>query len=92
MMESLQQAATELGLPSDVARLLTLQTALGASRMAIESGVPLDKLRHHVTSPGGTTEKAISVLEENNIRLIFKEAMQAAKIRSEELANLFEKG
>jgi pyrroline-5-carboxylate reductase len=91
MMESLQQAAEQQGLSSDNARLLTLQTALGAARMAIESGKPLDELRHNVTSPGGTTEKAVSVLEDNNIRGLFTKALQAAKQRSEELAALLEK-
>ena len=88
VMEALQDAAEELGLPQETARLLTLQTALGAARMAIESGTPLTELRRHVTSPGGTTEKAISVLEENNVRALFRKAVQGAKQRSEELANL----
>lgn len=91
MMESLQQAAEQCGLPTDAARLLTLQTALGAARMAIESGKPLDELRRNVTSPGGTTEKALSILEEKNIRGIFQEAVKAAKRRSEELAEMMEK-
>lgn len=88
VMEALQQTAEQLGLAPDVARLLTLQTALGASRMAIESGKPLDELRRHVTSPGGTTEKAISILEENNLRGLFQKALHGAKLRSEELATL----
>jgi pyrroline-5-carboxylate reductase len=88
MMESLQQSAIELGLPEEIARLLTLQTALGAVRMAIESDTPLDILRHQVTSPGGTTEKALNVLEKKNIRGMFKEALSAAKERSEELSNM----
>jgi pyrroline-5-carboxylate reductase len=88
MMEALQLAAEELGLPREHARLLTLQTALGAARMALESGAPLAELRQQVTSPGGTTEKAISVLEEHNIRMLYKKAVQAAKLRSEELAEL----
>lgn len=91
VMESLQQAAEELGLPHDIARLLTLQTALGAARMAIEDDRPLHELRQNVTSPGGTTEKAVSVLEENNIRVIFQKALSAAKLRSEELAELMGK-
>jgi pyrroline-5-carboxylate reductase len=86
MMEILQEVAEQLGLDKEVARLLTLQTALGAARMAIESGKPLDQLRQHVTSPGGTTEKALSVLEARNIREIFQAALLAAKQRSEELA------
>jgi pyrroline-5-carboxylate reductase len=85
MMESLQNAAEELGLAEETARLLTLQTALGAARMAIESGKSLAELRQNVTSPGGTTEKALAVLEEKNIRGIFKETLAAAKARSEEL-------
>jgi len=89
MMESLQLAAEEMGLSAKTARLLTLQTALGAARMALESGTPLTELGRQAASPGGTTEKAISVLEEHNIRLHYKEAMQAAKSRAEELALLF---
>lgn len=88
MMESLQLAAEELGLPGETARLLTLQTALGAARMAIESGSSLEQLRKNVTSPGGTTEKALSVLEERDVRGIYKQTLQAAKRRSDELAQL----
>lgn len=90
-MEAMQHAAEELGLPTDTARLLTLQTALGAARMAIESGKPLDELRHNVTSPGGTTEKALGVLQEHHLPVIIRHALQAAKTRSEELADLIGK-
>ena len=88
IMEALQQAAVDLGLPEDTARLLTLETALGAVRMAIESGTPLETLRHQVTSPGGTTEKALFVLEKHNIRGLFKDSLHAAKQQSEVLATL----
>jgi len=88
IMEILQESAEALGLPTDMAKLLTLQTALGASRMAIESGQPVSELRKQVTSPGGTTEKAINTLENQNLRGIFQAALQAAKSRSEELAEL----
>ena len=91
MMEALQQAGEQLGLPQETAKLLTLQTALGAARMAIESGKPLDELRQNVTSKGGTTEKAVSVLEENQLRRIFHKALEAAKKRSEELAEIMGK-
>jgi pyrroline-5-carboxylate reductase len=90
-MEAMQHTAEELGLPTDTARLLTLQTALGAARMAIESGKPLDELRHNVTSPGGTTEKALGVLQEHHLPVIIRHALQAAKTRSEELADLMGK-
>lgn len=85
-MECLQQTAEELGLPKKVARLLTLQTAFGASRMALESEEPLAELRHRVTSPGGTTEKAIRVFEEAHLQKIIGQAVESAKTRSEELA------
>lgn len=88
IMQALQQAAEHAGLERETARLLTLQTALGAAKMAIESGESLETLRLQVTSPGGTTEKAIAVLEKNNIRDIFSAALEAAKVRSEELAEL----
>jgi len=85
IMEAMQAAAEDLGLPSDTARLLTLETALGAARMAIESGKSPAELRESVTSPGGTTEKALAVFEKNNIRSIFKDALSAAAERSKEL-------
>ncbi len=85
VMEAMQQAAIELGLPTDTARLLTQQTALGAARMAIENDISITELRRQVTSPGGTTEKAIAVLEENQLREVFRKALQAAKLRAEEL-------
>jgi pyrroline-5-carboxylate reductase len=91
MMEALQQAAEELGLPFETAKLLTMQTALGAARMAIESGEAVSELRRQVTSPGGTTEMAINVLEDQQVRRIFKQALLAAKTRSEELAELMGK-
>jgi pyrroline-5-carboxylate reductase len=87
-MEGLQQAAQELGLPDETARLLTLQTALGAAKMALESGCAVADLRHQVTSPGGTTEKGLGVLESHQLKSILKMTLQAAKLRSEELATL----
>ena len=68
-----------------------MQTAYGASRMALESDKDITELRKQVTSPGGTTEQAIRVLEENNIREIFKNALDAAKKRSAELADILDK-
>jgi pyrroline-5-carboxylate reductase len=86
IMEALEQAAVELGLPVDIAHLFTLQTALGAANMAIKSDKSLAELRKEVTSTGGTTEKAIAVLEEYNIRQLLLKTLETAKLRSEELA------
>jgi pyrroline-5-carboxylate reductase len=88
ILEALQDAAENLGLSAETAQVLAQQTALGASLMAIDSTFSPAELRKQVTSPGGTTEKAVSVLEENHIREIFNKALLAAKQRSEELANV----
>lgn len=86
VIEALQQAAQSLGLSYDVAKLLTLQTALGAARMALESSDDVSILRGHVTSKGGTTEQAINVLEQGKIQELFQAALSAAKKRATELS------
>lgn len=52
-----------MGLTMETARLLTLQTAFGAAKMALEIPENAAALRARVTSPGGTTERAISVFQ-----------------------------
>lgn len=89
LMESMQAIGEQLGLSPNDAKLLTLQTALGAARMAIESECDPKTLRQQVTSPGGTTEKAISVLETHHIRDIIAEALTAAKNRADEIAEQY---
>ncbi|MBF0255820.1 MAG: pyrroline-5-carboxylate reductase [Gammaproteobacteria bacterium] len=86
VMEALEQAAIDQGLPAETARLLTLQTALGAARMALESEDSTALLRQKVTSPGGTTEQAIKTLEAGNIRELLARALGNAKLRSEQLS------
>jgi pyrroline-5-carboxylate reductase len=87
IMEAMEHAAIELGLPADTARLLTLQTALGAARMALESNAPPEVLRHRVTSPGGTTEAALRVFEDGGLETLVARAMQAARDRSVALSD-----
>jgi len=86
LMEILESAGVDLGLPRDTARLLTLQTGFGATKMALESDEDPASLRERVTSPGGTTEQALKVLREMKIDQAFKQALQAACERSKELA------
>lgn len=88
LMEILEAAAIELGLPQQTARLLTLETALGAARMALESDEDPAHLRQRVTSPGGTTEMATRVLESGGARELFHRALQAATNRASELGRL----
>ncbi len=88
LMETLEAAAIELGLPERTARLLTLETALGAARMALESDEDPGRLRLRVTSPGGTTEAATRVLETGGVQKLFQRALQAATNRAGELGRL----
>jgi pyrroline-5-carboxylate reductase len=88
VMEAMEAAAIELGIPRGTARLLTLQTALGAARMAIESDEEPATLRRRVTSPGGTTERAVAVFEDGGLRGLFASALTAARDRSVELSRL----
>ncbi len=88
VMEALEEAGRELGLPAESARLLTLQTALGAARMAIESSDGPAVLRERVTSPGGTTERALGILDEGGIRELFRQALTGARDRSRELSDM----
>ncbi len=88
-MEALQEAGCELGLPTETARLLTLQTAFGAAKMALESPEDAAALRRHVTSPGGTTERAITTFQENGLAALVSKALKAAAERSRELAQEF---
>lgn len=91
MMEALQQSAESLGLSQKTAQLLTMQTALGAARMALESGISLEALRKKVASPGGITERALEHLESGGIRALFNNALSTAKNRSIEISQLFDK-
>jgi pyrroline-5-carboxylate reductase len=91
IMEAIEDAAKGMGLDEETARLLTLQTALGAARMAIESNDPPGILREKVTSPGGTTERALGILEQGQIRELFDKALSGAKERSVELSNILAK-
>lgn len=85
-MDALEKAAIELGLSKESAHMLTLQTALGAARMALMSEESLEELRKRVTSPGGTTERALQVLQKGEIEALFNQAVKAAHQRSKELA------
>jgi pyrroline-5-carboxylate reductase len=86
IMEVMEKAATQLGLSQEHARILTLQTAFGAAKMALESNQDAQTLRKQVTSPGGTTEQALNVLMDGGIEDLFVDALKAAQKRSAELA------
>jgi len=85
-MEAMEDAAVKLGLDPPTARLLTQQTALGAARLAIESDESPAELRRKVTSPGGTTERAVAAFENAGLRSLVLEAMRAAESRAVEMS------
>jgi pyrroline-5-carboxylate reductase len=87
-MEAMEAAGRDMGLDAETAHLLTLQTALGAARMAMEASAEPAELRRNVTSPGGTTERALEVLEEGGLRALFTAALGAARDRSDELSRV----
>lgn len=88
-MECLISAAIEAGLDETTARLLVVQTLHGSSELAYLSGEALAKLREDVTSPGGTTQAALSHLmhPDGQLRLMH-DAVQAALQRAKEIAAL----
>lgn len=86
LIEAMMNAGQQLGLSAEAARLLTLQTAVGASQLAQNAEVDAAELRRRVTSPGGTTEQAILSFEHSGFRSMVNAATQAAKQRAEELS------
>jgi pyrroline-5-carboxylate reductase len=86
VMEAMEKAAVELGLSPETAKLLCVQTAFGAAKMALESNDDPKLLRQNVTSPGGTTERAIHELQDGGLEALFENALIAAALRSRELA------
>jgi len=86
-MEAMQQAALELGLSKDQARQLSVETFLGAAKLAFESEEDAAMLRARVTSPGGTTERAIASLENDDVRSAITRAVNRSYQRSRELGD-----
>lgn len=85
-MEALQKAGESVGLSTEVAEQLAIQTALGAARMASESEHDAAELRRRVTSPGGTTEQALNTFNAGGLTELYERAVKAAANRGKELA------
>ncbi|PXF32234.1 pyrroline-5-carboxylate reductase [Pokkaliibacter plantistimulans] len=85
-MEAMAAAGEKLGLSAEQSMQLTIQTALGAARMAKESGLPPGELKRRVMSPKGTTEQAVQTFEQGGLHELTLSAMQACARRAEELA------
>ena len=85
-MEAMEKVAIDLGLDQEISRKLIIQTVLGAAKMAAESDMNPSELRSCVTSPGGTTEKAVNAFLEGGIMGLFNKAMNKALERATEMA------
>jgi pyrroline-5-carboxylate reductase len=86
LIEAMAQAGVAAGLDPSDASALTLGTLDGAVRLIQASKESPETLRKKVTSPGGTTEAAVNVLDTNNVRRHIVDAILAAARRAEELS------
>jgi pyrroline-5-carboxylate reductase len=85
MVEALVEAAAAIGLPRDMAQQLAVQTMLGSAQLIERSGEEPAELRRRVTSPGGTTARAIEQFEKGQFIELVRRAVQAAYDRAREL-------
>jgi pyrroline-5-carboxylate reductase len=86
LTEVLARTARDLGLPPAIADRLAAVTCFGAGAMVATSPDEAEELRRRVTSPGGTTEAAMAVLESGGFRELMSKAVTAAEARSRELS------
>ena len=87
LAETLAQAGTKVGLPSDLAARLARATVCGAAALLEHSNLAPEALRENVASPGGTTAAALEILMgEEGLGSILERAVLAATKRSRELA------
>lgn len=86
LVEEFTKSAVRMGFDDAQARLLAEQTFIGATTLLAASDVDPAELRRRVTSPKGTTERAVAVLQEARLDDTFTEAAEAALARAKELA------
>jgi pyrroline-5-carboxylate reductase len=86
LAEHLTAAAVRAGLAPEQARQLVQQTAAGAGQMMAHSELDAGALRAQVTSPGGTTEAALAVLDQGQFATLIEQAVQAAMARARALS------
>jgi len=86
LIEEFTRAAVGMGFADADARLMAEQTFIGATALLDASGEDPAELRRRVTSPKGTTERAIAVLQDAHLDRTFADAAAAALVRAKELA------
>jgi pyrroline-5-carboxylate reductase len=85
-IEELTRTAVDLGFSAEEAAIMVNGTFRGAAELLVSSGVAPDELRRRVTSPKGTTERAIEVLQSADLKNLFDRATAAALARAKEMA------
>ncbi|WP_340085106.1 pyrroline-5-carboxylate reductase [Siminovitchia sp. FSL H7-0308] len=90
VVEAMERSAAEIGLDADTAKKMILQTLVGAAEMLLTSGKEAAELRRDVTSPGGTTEAGIEVLQKENVQTAFMKCVKAAMEQSKKLGGMHE--
>lgn len=81
LVEAMEDAAVQLGLPRETARALAAQTCLGAGHMLADGNETAAELRQRVTSPHGTTAAALDTFEQGGFRKLVEQALAAAQRR-----------
>jgi pyrroline-5-carboxylate reductase len=89
LIEAMLAAAREMGLPEAEARRLAVQTVAGAAALAAAASDSPETLRRNVTSPGGTTHAAMTLIEARGVKAAIVEAIVAARDRARELGDEF---
>ena len=90
IVEGFIEAAVKLGLPRNIASILSIQTLAGSGELLSSeefSKYSTKDLKDLVTSPGGTTAYGLNKLEEGRIKYVIDSAVNAAYLRSKELGN-----
>jgi pyrroline-5-carboxylate reductase len=83
--ELMEKAAVDLGFDATVAQMLVIQTIIGAGRMLRDTAQDPQRLRELVTTPGGTTQAAMTVMFERDLPRTLLDALRAARDRGQEL-------
>ncbi|MCM2973611.1 pyrroline-5-carboxylate reductase [Larsenimonas suaedae] len=89
ILEALEAAGVNRGLPLEIARRLAIQTAFGAAKMARDSDQDPAQLKRNVMSPKGTTEQAVFSFENAGIKAMFDDATRACAERASDMSDEF---
>ncbi|WP_066385228.1 pyrroline-5-carboxylate reductase [Neobacillus mesonae] len=87
LIEAMEKSAVEIGLEKQIAKQLIVQTLIGAAEMVKSSAKPPEQLRREVTSPGGTTEAGVQILEANGVQQAFISCIKAAATQSKKMGD-----